>query len=142
MIVDLVRNDLSHSAQVNSVEVEELHGLYSFATVHQLISTVISTLRKGAAIEDVISDSFPMGSMTGAPKISAMQLIEEFENFKRGIYSGTVGYLAPAAFFLLSFMLVNASFAQKTQLNKVKKEANTKNSLLFTNGARQLEQWS
>tara|TARA_R110002073_G_scaffold108336_5_gene243455 strand:+ start:24859 stop:26157 length:1299 start_codon:yes stop_codon:yes gene_type:complete len=95
MIVDLVRNDLSRIAKKGSVTVEELCKVYSFKQVHQLISTVVSEVDEGVHPVDVIKDTFPMGSMTGAPKISAMKIIEELEETKRGLYSGTVGYFAP-----------------------------------------------
>lgn len=95
MIVDLMRNDLSKVAKKNSVTVPELFGIYSFDTVHQMISTVACELKDGTGFLDIIHATFPMGSMTGAPKIRAMELIEQYENFKRGIYSGCVGYIAP-----------------------------------------------
>ena len=95
MIVDLVRNDLSRTAKKGSVAVEELCKVYSFKQVHQLISTVVSEVEENTHPVDVIKDTFPMGSMTGAPKISAMKIIEELEETKRGLYSGTVGYFSP-----------------------------------------------
>lgn len=95
MIVDLVRNDLSRVATKNSVNVDELFGIYSFETVHQMISTISCEVPTSIQFTDILKATFPMGSMTGAPKISAMQLIEEHENFQRGIYSGAVGYIAP-----------------------------------------------
>lgn len=95
MIVDLVRNDLSKIAKPNSVNVGELFGVYSFETVHQLISTISCELEDTVSFTDVIKATFPMGSMTGAPKVSAMKLIEEFEDFKRGLYAGTIGYMSP-----------------------------------------------
>ncbi|WGH74187.1 aminodeoxychorismate synthase component I [Tenacibaculum tangerinum] len=95
MIVDLVRNDLSRTAKKGSVQVEELCNVYSFKQVHQLISTVVSEIENTTHPVDVIKDTFPMGSMTGAPKISAMKIIEELEETKRGLYSGTVGYFTP-----------------------------------------------
>ena len=95
MIVDLVRNDLSRIAVKNSVRVEELLGVYSFPTVHQLISTVSAEHKNNIDFKDIIKALFPMGSMTGAPKISAMKLIEQYEDFKRGLFSGTVGYIEP-----------------------------------------------
>ena len=95
MIVDLVRNDLSRTAKKGSVKVEELFGIYTFKQVHQLISTVISELEPETDIIDVIKNAFPMGSMTGAPKIRAMQLIEKYEKTKRGLYSGAVGFITP-----------------------------------------------
>lgn len=95
MIVDLVRNDLSRIAAKNSVRVDELFGVYSFPTVHQLISTVSCEIKEGKTMLDIIESLFPMGSMTGAPKISAMLLIEKYETFKRGLFSGAVGYFDP-----------------------------------------------
>ncbi|MBN1253368.1 MAG: anthranilate synthase component I family protein [Bacteroidales bacterium] len=96
MIVDLVRNDLSKTAKKNSVKVEELCKIYSFEQVHQMISTISSELETEKYDEiDVIKNAFPMGSMTGAPKIRAMELIEKYEKTKRGLYSGSVGYFTP-----------------------------------------------
>lgn len=93
MIVDLVRNDLSKIAQRGSVDVEELCGIYTFPQVHQMISTVSAQLKKDIDFNAILKATFPMGSMTGAPKIRAMELIEEYETTKRGLYSGTVGYI-------------------------------------------------
>ncbi len=95
MIVDLVRNDLSKIAAKNSVKVEELCGIYTFETVHQMISTVSATIKPHITFLDILKATFPMGSMTGAPKIRAMELIEEYEATKRGVYSGCVGYVKP-----------------------------------------------
>jgi len=95
MIVDLVRNDLSHTATKGSVQVEELCGIYTFKQVHQMISTVVSEVDESTAPLEIIKTTFPMGSMTGAPKISAMKIIEELEETKRGLYSGAVGYFTP-----------------------------------------------
>ena len=95
MIVDLVRNDLSHTAIKGTVEVEELCGIYTFEQVHQLISTVVSTVENTTSPIEILRTTFPMGSMTGAPKISAMKIIEELEESKRGLYSGAVGYFTP-----------------------------------------------
>jgi para-aminobenzoate synthetase component 1 len=95
MIVDLVRNDLSKSALKGSVRVEELCKVYSFEQVHQMISTVSAVVADDKNPVDSIKETFPMGSMTGAPKVSAMKIIEELEAFKRGLYSGAVGYFKP-----------------------------------------------
>ncbi|MCG2611627.1 anthranilate synthase component I family protein [Flavobacterium sp. SM15] len=95
MIVDLVRNDLSHTATKGSVQVEELCGIYTFKQVHQMISTVVSEVEEATSPIEIIKTTFPMGSMTGAPKISAMQIIEDLEQTKRGLYSGAVGYFTP-----------------------------------------------
>ncbi len=95
MIVDLVRNDLSKTAKRGSVKVEELCGIYTYPHVHQMISTISSEINDGIHPVDVIKEAFPMGSMTGAPKIRSMQIIEETEAVQRGIYSGAVGYFTP-----------------------------------------------
>ncbi|MEQ9063022.1 MAG: anthranilate synthase component I family protein [Vicingaceae bacterium] len=95
MIVDLVRNDLSHTAERGSVQVTELFGVYTFPHVHQLISTVQSTLGLDHHFLDAIKYCFPMGSMTGAPKLRAMKLIEEHESFRRGLFSGSTGFITP-----------------------------------------------
>nr|WP_299068525.1 anthranilate synthase component I family protein [uncultured Allomuricauda sp.] len=95
MITDLVRNDLSKSALRGSVEVKEFCKVYTFEQVHQMISTIVSKVPKDKNPVELIQETFPMGSMTGAPKISAMKIIEELEETKRGLYSGTVGYFDP-----------------------------------------------
>jgi len=92
MIVDLMRNDLSKISTTGSVTVEELFGIYSFQHVHQMISTVSSTIKENSPFKKIFQSTFPMGSMTGAPKIKCMELIDRYENFKRGWFSGTVGY--------------------------------------------------
>ncbi len=99
MIVDLVRNDLSKSADKGSVTVEELCAVYSFEQVHQMISTISATVPKDANPIGLLQETFPMGSMTGAPKVSAMKIIEQLESFKRGLYSGAVGYFTPDSDF-------------------------------------------
>ena len=100
MIVDLVRNDLSKTAKIGSVKVEELCKVYAFKQVHQMISTVVSTINETTTHPvDVLQSTFPMGSMTGAPKVSAMKIIENLEETKRGLYSGTVGYFTPEGNF-------------------------------------------
>lgn len=95
MIVDLVRNDLARCCEVGSVAVEELFGIYTYPQVHQMISTVSGRLRGDANWADAIRYSFPMGSMTGAPKIKVMELIERYEEARRELFSGTVGYISP-----------------------------------------------
>jgi len=99
MIVDLVRNDLSQTATKGSVKVEELCGLYTFKQVHQMISTIVSEVDFTTSPIKIIKTTFPMGSMTGAPKISAMKIIEELEETKRGLYSGAIGYFTPEGNF-------------------------------------------
>lgn len=95
MIVDLVRNDLARICQPGTVVVEELFGIYGFKTVFQLISTVSGILQDNISAIQAIQYAFPMGSMTGAPKIRSMQLIEQLEQSRRGLYSGAIGYFAP-----------------------------------------------
>lgn len=95
MIVDLVRNDLSKTAVKGSVNVEELCKIYTFDQVHQMISTVVSEVTETQNPIEILETTFPMGSMTGAPKISAMNIIENLEETKRGIYSGAIGYFTP-----------------------------------------------
>ncbi|WP_432708474.1 anthranilate synthase component I family protein [Pedobacter sp.] len=113
MIVDLVRNDLTKSARRGTVKVTELFGIYSFPQVHQMISTVQSELQTGVHFIDALKNTFPMGSMTGAPKIRAMQLIDKYEHSKRGAYSGSVGYITPMGNFdfnvLIRTLLYQAS---------------------------------
>jgi len=113
MIVDLVRNDLSRTCIPGSVKVEELFGIYEFPGVYQMISTVVGELLPDKAGLDAIKGSFPMGSMTGAPKVMAMEIIEQYEQSKRGIYSGALGYFAPNGDFdfnvVIRTLLYNAS---------------------------------
>jgi len=113
MIVDLVRNDLSRFAIKGSVKVDELCKVYTFEQVHQLISTVSCKVNKNTHPVDIIKNTFPMGSMTGAPKISALKIIEELEETKRGLYSGAVGYFTPKGDFdfnvIIRSILYNAS---------------------------------
>jgi len=95
MIVDLVRNDLTRSAKPGTVKTEELFEIYSFSQVHQMISTVVCELNEDITPVQAIKNTFPMGSMTGAPKISAMRLMEQYERSRRGVYSGAIGYFDP-----------------------------------------------
>jgi para-aminobenzoate synthetase component I len=95
MIVDLVRNDLARSCRPGSIKVEEMFGVYTFNQLHQMISTVSGGLRDDVHFVRAIKNAFPMGSMTGAPKIKVMELIEQYEHSKRGLYSGSVGYILP-----------------------------------------------
>ncbi len=95
MVVDLVRNDLSKICKEGTVKVDELFGVYSFPQVHQMISTVSGELTDGLNWIDAVKATFPMGSMTGAPKKRVMELIEEYEATKRGLFSGSIGYIQP-----------------------------------------------
>ncbi|MCA0152839.1 anthranilate synthase component I family protein [Winogradskyella vincentii] len=113
MIVDLVRNDLSHTAKRGTVKVEELCKVYTFMQVHQMISTISSEVDEDISPIEILKTTFPMGSMTGAPKISAMKIIEELEETKRGLYSGSVGYFKPNGDFdfnvIIRSILYNAT---------------------------------
>ncbi len=95
MIVDLVRNDLAKTCCSGSVKVEELFAVYKFEKVFQMISTVVGTLKSDQHWLNAVKEAFPMGSMTGAPKIISMKLIERYEKSKRGLYAGAVGYVTP-----------------------------------------------
>jgi len=92
MIVDLVRNDLSKVSNTGSVLVKELCEIYTFSHVHQMISTIESEVKDGINISQIIDALFPMGSMTGAPKIEVMKYIQQLEDFNRELYSGALGY--------------------------------------------------
>lgn len=95
MIVDIVRNDLTKIAQATSVKVKEFLKPYTFEKVNHLISTITATIDEQVTFTEIIKATFPMGSMTGAPKKAAMEYIEQFEETKRGLFSGTVGYIQP-----------------------------------------------
>jgi para-aminobenzoate synthetase component 1 len=114
MIVDLVRNDLSKLATRGSVKVDELFGVYSFKQVHQLISTVSCNLKEDTSFTDIIKATFPMGSMTGAPKVSAMKWIEKYESTKRGLYSGSVGYIMPNGDFDFNVVIRSIIYNSET----------------------------
>jgi para-aminobenzoate synthetase component 1 len=113
MIVDLVRNDLSRTAVKGTVKVEELCGIYSFPQVHQMISTIVSGLRDDVHFVDCIRHTFPMGSMTGAPKVRAMKLIEKYEVTKRGLFSAAVGYITPDADFDFNVVIRSIQYNAK-----------------------------
>ena len=115
MIVDLVRNDLAKSCKPGTVKVDELFGIYPFEGVHQMISTVSGTLKDKITPAEIILDAFPMGSMTGAPKVKAMELIEQYESVRRGLFSGSVGYIAPGGDF--NFNVVIRSILLNTRNN-------------------------
>jgi para-aminobenzoate synthetase component 1 len=115
MIVDLVRNDLGKIAQRNTVEVDELCEIYTFPQVHQMISTVGATLKNDVDFNEIIQATFPMGSMTGAPKIRAMELIEEYEETKRGIYSGSIGYITPENDFDFNVVIRSITYNKRNK---------------------------
>jgi para-aminobenzoate synthetase component 1 len=116
MIVDLVRNDLSKICKDGSVKVDELFGVYSFPQVHQMVSTVSGELKEGIAFSEIIKASFPMGSMTGAPKHRVMQLIEEYEPIGRGLFSGSIGYIDPDGNFDFNVVIRSILYNQATRL--------------------------
>jgi len=95
MVVDLVRNDLSKICEPDTVDVSELFGIYSFPQVHQMISTITGKPRLDLHWTDMVARTFPMGSMTGAPKKRVLELIEQYEKSKRGLFSGALGYVKP-----------------------------------------------
>jgi len=115
MISDLVRNDLSRTAQKGSVKVEELCGIYSFEQVHQMISTITSKLDSQYSVIDAIKTTFPMGSMTGTPKFSVLKIIEELEETKRGLYSGAVGYFTPTGDFDFNVVIRSILYNQENK---------------------------
>lgn len=113
MIVDLVRNDLSRIAKAGTVKVDELCGIYTFRQVHQMISTVSCELGEDKSFDDILRATFPMGSMTGAPKVSAMKLIEKYESARRGLYSGAIGYIGPGGDFDFSVVIRSILYNEK-----------------------------
>lgn len=115
MIVDLVRNDLSKTAIKGTVNVEELCKVYTFKQVHQMISTVTSEVELNTHPVDIIKSTFPMGSMTGAPKISVMHIIEDLEETKRGLYSGAVGYISPTGDFDFNVVIRSILYNETNQ---------------------------
>lgn len=117
MIVDLVRNDLAKSSETGTVKVDEMFGIYTFKQLHQMISTVTSELRADTHFIDAIKNAFPMGSMTGAPKVKVMELIERYEQAKRGLYSGAMGYITPSGDF--DFNVVIRSLLYNAQTKKL-----------------------
>ena len=116
MVVDLVRNDLSRVCEEGSVFVEELFGIYSFPQVHQMISSVKGTLRSDLYFTDAIKATFPMGSMTGAPKKRVMELIDVYETHARGLFSGAIGYITPEADFDFNVVIRSIFYDQAAQL--------------------------
>ncbi|MBX2932823.1 MAG: anthranilate synthase component I family protein [Ferruginibacter sp.] len=113
MVVDLVRNDLSRICKPGTVQVDELFGLYSFPQVHQMISTISGVPEDGLNWIDCIKATFPMGSMTGAPKKRVMELIEEFEQTRRGLFSGALGYVKPNGDFDFNVVIRSMLYNEK-----------------------------
>lgn len=114
MIVDLVRNDLNRCSTIGSVKVDELFGIYSFPQVHQMISTISCTLKEDISFVDILKNTFPMGSMTGAPKIKTMEMIEKYENSRRGVFSGTIGHIKPNQDFDFNVVIRSIFYNAKT----------------------------
>lgn len=114
MIVDLVRNDLSIVCEKASVKVKELFGIYTFPRVHHMISTIEGTVSKEKKITEILEACYPMGSMTGAPKKKVMELIERYEKYDRGLFSGSVGYISPEGDFDFN-VVIRSIFADTAQ---------------------------
>ncbi len=115
MVVDLVRNDLSRVCQTGSVQVDELFGIYSYPQVHQMISTISGELSPDTSFSDILKATFPMGSMTGAPKLRVMELIEQYEPSCRGLFSGSVGYIAPSGDFDFNVVIRSILYNQESR---------------------------
>lgn len=115
MIMDLVRNDLAKSSQIGSVKVEEMFGIYGFQHLYQMITTVTSTIRPDCSIPEILKNAFPMGSMTGAPKIRAMELIEQYETARRGLFSGSIGYIKPNSDFDFNVVIRSLQYNASTK---------------------------
>lgn len=114
MIVDLMRNDLARFCTVDTIQVDELFGIYTFPQVHQMISTISGQLQEDRSIFDALKLSFPMGSMTGAPKIMVMQLIEHYERARRELFSGSVGYISPEGDFDFNVVIRSLLYNEQT----------------------------
>lgn len=114
MIVDLVRNDLSKICAAGSVSVKEFQKIYSFPQVHQMISTIQGRLKENVSFGEILSATFPMGSMTGAPKKRVMELIEKYEKTKRGLFSGAVGYINPEGNFDFNVVIRSILYNEKS----------------------------
>jgi para-aminobenzoate synthetase component 1 len=114
MIVDLTRNDLSKIAKKGSVQVKELFGIYEFPHVYQMISTVEATLKDNTTFLEILKALFPMGSMTGAPKLNAIKIIEEVECFSRELFSGSIGYIDPNGDFDFNVIIRSILYNEKT----------------------------
>lgn len=112
MIVDLVRNDLARSGIPGSIKVEEIFGIYTYKYIHQMVSTITAQAQPNLQFSEIIKNAFPMGSMTGAPKVSAMKIIELLEETKRGLFSGAAGYIKPNGDFDFNVVIRSILFNQ------------------------------
>ncbi len=115
MAVDVARNDLSQVAQKGSVAVNKLYNIESYESVHQMVSTVSCKIKPGTGLNEIIKATFPMASMTGAPKISAMNLIDKHEDFARNYYSGTVGFVRGNGDFTLPVIIRSIFYNDSTK---------------------------
>ncbi len=115
MIVDMVRNDLSKICESGSVRVEDFLGIYTFPQVHQMISTISGVLKEDLQLSEIFKALFPMGSMTGAPKKRVMELIEKYEKTKRGLFSGSVGYIDPEGDFDFNVVIRSVQYNSSNQ---------------------------
>ena len=115
MIVDLMRNDLTRTARLGTIEVEELFGIYSFPGVHQMISTITAEKSIESTSAEVLEMAFPMGSMTGAPKIMAMKIIDQLETTGRGPFSGSIGYIDPQGNFDFNVLIRSLYYQEGSQ---------------------------
>ncbi|MFN0202924.1 MAG: anthranilate synthase component I family protein [Bacteroidia bacterium] len=115
MIVDLMRNDLYKSAEIHSVEVPLLFEVQTFPTVHQLVSSITAKKKPEISTWQVIKNTFPPGSMTGAPKVMTMKMIDKYESVSRGIYSGSIGYIKPNGDFDLNVVIRSLIYDAKRQ---------------------------
>ncbi len=114
MVVDLVRNDLSQICKEGTVEVDELYGIYTFPQVYQMISTISGELNEDVSFTEILRATFPMGSMTGAPKHNVLKLIERYEKTKRGIFSGALGYITPQGDFDFNVVIRSIMYNQSS----------------------------
>lgn len=115
MIANLVKKELTKIARESEVNIDELYGVYTFETVHQLISTLSATVDEELSFSDIIDVLFPMGSMTGSPKEESLQLLDRFENFSRGLYSGSVGYFKPNGDFDFNVVIRSILYNENTK---------------------------
>jgi para-aminobenzoate synthetase component 1 len=114
MIVDVSRNDLSRIAKKSTVQASRLFDVETYKQVHQLVSTVTCTIKDDISFESIVRATFPPASMTGAPKIRAMQLIDEYENFRRGAYSGSIGFIDNKGDFDFNVVIRSIIYNAKT----------------------------
>ena len=115
MIVDLVRNDFSKCSKVGTVKVEELFGIYSFTHVNQMISRITAELKDKVNFKEIIESTFPMGSMTGAPKLMSMKMIDELERNQRALFSGSIGYINSNGDFDFNVVIRSILYNEKSK---------------------------